>query len=927
MLIDPTVVPGLLLLAAELAVLAAVGFLVVRVALGQTDDLLAMAQGLVVGIGLWGLMVNLAMFVLPGMAGATAGWIATLAIGAALAWRAPHRIRARRRAVAGFAVVALALFIIFLAGRQFVSNPDAAIHHGLIATMRAGGPHPPELPWHPGLAAPYHYGFDLLVGLLTPPFGPDPAFVTELLGAYVWMSYALVVGTLLLRGGSWAAVAILAPLLLAVGTQSLLFASPGVVQVPVPAGVPEPGLRASLGTVFVDGVDTSISVPPNIWRPFFPLAYVMALVVLERAAHGNGGRRWPRQVALALLVGFLGLVDEAVAPIVLALWGAFEVVALVKDRRERQGRREAVLVGVGGPALAALLLATGGGVLTGVLFGQAEGAFSLGWIGDTSLRPPLASFAALPGGVGLLGLGPAVVAGGAALLARRDRLSLALAAGSGAFLVAALTLQYEFGQHDLTRLDGHARNFGLLALLLALSGRIQDLRPRWQLVAGALIAGLVVWPAIVSPVRALGLAAAEGIELSNVDPNQRGRREVFTRFSSERIAGYIRDHTPVDARVLSPNPVHMSNATGRPNASGFSQAVQYVYGAGPDYLDAIRYLDPAAIRRMDIAYVHATDAWTAELPDRAQRWLDDPRLFEALVQGEAEALLRVRPAFRELEVAPAPDSYEALRRAVPDSATVYFSPATEAVQALRLASALPQARLAGVLRPGHVHLRTNFGIEPLGDDVPSLVVVPRWFTPSVFPSESRQPVWWNDWVAAYSPDGLVEPVMPFTAPAAPPVSVEVSDGRITDGRVRFTVSLTNRDPDRWNGQDWLVVPTRASVPEFPGFGGPGAVRWMPGEFGSAPGIQVVPYEFDARSGGLVARPEDDRAAARGDSGGAALGAGRWTLVLRLNRAVDRGSHVAHEPVAFIPVLRVELSESGDMTYEVYEGDLNARLRP
>ena len=50
MTVDPAVLPGLLLLAAELGVLAAVGFVVARVALRQTDDRLALAQGLVIGL-------------------------------------------------------------------------------------------------------------------------------------------------------------------------------------------------------------------------------------------------------------------------------------------------------------------------------------------------------------------------------------------------------------------------------------------------------------------------------------------------------------------------------------------------------------------------------------------------------------------------------------------------------------------------------------------------------------------------------------------------------------------------------------------------------------------------------------------------------------------------------------------------------------
>ena len=63
--------------------------------------------------------------------------------------------------------------------------PDPPIHLGLAATFRAGG-FPPELPWNAGTLVRYHHATDMLVGLLTPPFGPDLAFVSELLGAYAW---------------------------------------------------------------------------------------------------------------------------------------------------------------------------------------------------------------------------------------------------------------------------------------------------------------------------------------------------------------------------------------------------------------------------------------------------------------------------------------------------------------------------------------------------------------------------------------------------------------------------------------------------------------------------------------------------------------------------------------------------------------------
>ena len=163
MTVDPGGVPGLLLLAAELLTLAGVGYVVARVALRQTDDGMALAQGLVIGPALWGLLVNFMLPMLPGRSGALAGWIVILALGIGLAWRAPRAVRLSPRRVVGFGAAALAVFWAALAVRQLLPLPDA-IHVALAATIQAGGA-PSELPWNPGLSAPYHYGPQLLTGL------------------------------------------------------------------------------------------------------------------------------------------------------------------------------------------------------------------------------------------------------------------------------------------------------------------------------------------------------------------------------------------------------------------------------------------------------------------------------------------------------------------------------------------------------------------------------------------------------------------------------------------------------------------------------------------------------------------------------------------------------------------------------------------
>ena len=267
----------------------------------------------------------------------------------------------------------------------------------------------------------------------------------------------------------------------------------------------------------------------------------------------------------------------------------------------------------------------------------------------------LGRFDRLPGGVALLGLGPLAVGGIAVLLARRDRLVLALAAGTSMLLLASLVLHYEPYPWDLVRLEGHAGNLALWALLVAIGIRLNQLRSmRWRYIAGAALVGLVVWPTIAAPVHSLRLALDNGVELAKAGPNR----------IAPDIAAYIRNHTAIDARVFSPHFREMNYATGRPNASGFAGLVHLNPSQGPQFRDVIGYLEPAAVRRLSFDYIHAPDSWVDGLPNEAADRLNDPKFFEHLVRDRSESLYRVLPAFLSLDTPPAPGSYEALRQAV-----------------------------------------------------------------------------------------------------------------------------------------------------------------------------------------------------------------------------------------------------------------------
>ena len=336
MTVDLSVVPGLLFLLAELVALAAVGYVIVRVAVGETDHRVALAQGLVVGPAIWGVVVNLIMYALPGMPGAVAGWILVLVLAAVLVWRSRNAVRPRLRTAAIFATAALALFWIALASRQTLGIPDVWLHIGLAASIREGA-FPPELPWNPGTPAPYHHGAYLLNGLLAPPFGLDLHFSEKFLSVYVWTGLFLIVATALWRRGSGFATLIAAPLLLTAGALVRVVGEPAsIVEVPIPAEVPAAGLRSSLMDIFWPSIEVlgsaSHSALPNIWKPALTLSYALSFVVLWRAAHA-GRRSWLSVTTLAFLVGFMGITSPTLTPIVLILWAGLEAMHLFQSRR------------------------------------------------------------------------------------------------------------------------------------------------------------------------------------------------------------------------------------------------------------------------------------------------------------------------------------------------------------------------------------------------------------------------------------------------------------------------------------------------------------------------------------------------------------------------------------------------------------------
>jgi len=571
-----------------------------------------------------------------------------------------------------------------------------------------------------------------------------------------------------------------------------------------------------------------------------------------------------------------------------------------------------------------------GGVITGVLTESAgAGELAVAWPTDPRSRSAVTSLSPVAGGLGLFGLGSLVVMTAAIVLARRDRLILLLAASFAVFLTAALILRYEAAPHDLGRFDGHARNFALLALMLALSTRLAGLRPRRRSVAAVLIVGLVIWPTIAIPAGKVGLAIGHGVQLANAQPGPREfgdfhwwrGRHVITRFPSDQIADWIHDRARPDARVLSPIPHAMTVTTGRPNASGFTQFLHPRPATGPEYLDSIRYLEPAAIQRLGFTYIHAPDSWIDSLPNRAKCWLADPELFELLVRDGSQALYRIGPGFLRLEVPPTPGAYEALREAVPDQSTVYLSHANGSLNTFRALAVLPQSELMGLpdeaaLHIPNLHLQADVRPTPLQNESADFVVTAAQLGPSMFQPGARRPVFWNEEIAVYAPDGAIAAVRD---PPARPFTVHLRDAQATDGRLAFTATLADTSGAGWTGQDWLVVPADASPWALPRIRPTDpAAQWYAGQASPRPGTVTHRYEFDPQSVTLRLRDEQ-RDAVHLDSSGEKLEPGVWILAVRLRSA--------YQLAAFIPVARVVVTESGNVSYEAYEGEYGVKPSP
>ncbi len=857
---------GLLLFAVTLLGLAGGGAVLARGGFREANPNFALSAGLFIGPAVWLALLNAFFYLVPsavGVALASAAWLGLVGL---TYWRARLRfVRPSPRTGALLALqttILVGLALAALANRQHVGYPDETWTVPLAATMLRGN-FPPVSPWAPDLAATYHYGASLAAVGLHVLSGLDFVLLFELLGAAAQAAVLVLIAHLLWRlpHGQWVALPVVVLLL---GRGAKVFSQvPWLVNIVVPAGPPGPGLRASLREIYVPPGDPASGIlaggPPQIELLQYPVAIGLGLVVAHYAATGGGGR--VAGLLLGVLLATAGLLETST----MLVFGTAVLVLGWTGSSSRTAAR-AWQVPTITLTVAAPLAIAAGGVISDTLFRSTALAVAAAGIefapASVWERVTPGDLETLTGGVGVLRVAawPVLALALLAALLARNRLALALAAAGAAAWLGFRLLDYRFSD-DIVRLDMFARVFGVLALAFAIAS-IRRRIPR-PAAAGAalLVLGFVAWPSAASLLVPTAANLGRGIDLSaglEIVDSPRQLTEVGLRRTRltpslvgaaniiEAAAGL-----PGATRVLSTDPSAFAAATGLLTPFTTLRALQYVPIAGPEYLDAIRTLAPAALRRMDVAYLHLAQGAPPSLPAAARSALDGSREFRLIAgRPQGPALYRVEDAARLADRSAPTHTYLALEAAIPPRARVYVSPALGGEARNRIFYALRDRDLYGALGEAG-HARLQFQIAPLSAGVPlDYVALPATSAPLNFDLVHAVAVWAGDGVRVYRLPS--EGVAPSQSSAARAVTLHPL--AVEGLRLRF--SLAYRAADRsaqFTGVEWLVYAADAPPYFEPRAGdvGDNVRQWFAGQIGSGTVAAAFIYEYDHERGTLT----------------------------------------------------------------------------
>ena len=884
----------------QLLLLAAVGTGIIRAVWPQIAPNIAWSAGLLVGPALFAAVTALGMYVFPGVPGVVVGWVVSLVPAAVLTRRLALRTLWPGWRVAG---VWLAVFVVALAARQQYWIPDALVHTPLSASLMAGA-FPPRFPWTPDLPAIYHFLPELAIGALNAGFGPGLVLTTEIVGAFVAAGLAvLVMAVAADLGASRLAMAVVLPLLLSPGLWTLLFGErPPAVQAAIPVGLPAAGLRAALGSLYVPDLAAAArtpaeAAPPNIINPHFiwshGLAVTAALLATARARHTLTGA-----LILALVISALSAIDETVFVALLLALGAYAAVRVLRDRSHWQRQ---------GPMVLALVVGTGlaivqGGVLTDLIFHASAG------LDLARLRAPdpklawLGGVRTIGGGLGALTIGTVamlVVSAAAAYRAKSTALAILVAMALALFAGFAL-IQFPASPADIARLEGHALNLSAIALAVVLAAAATRLRRRAAWYSGGLVvAGLIVWPTIANSVGRIAEAIADGPRLYVAGSRPTEGRGSFSARASvdaqiakrQALLDAIAATASPGERILTAQVTVVTAGTGQPAPLGYAEWPHYLGLHGPEYQDALRFLDREALNELDIAFLHVDAAMLSVMTDDARRRLESPSEFQLVFQSAGpriDALYAVVPQTGDSRD-PDPSSF----RAFADLAAGRRVLISSAVHPLKRLPLFYTVRSSDSLfgqwgDPGH--FRRDVRIQPPTGAPVDLIVLPDALYPSPLDPVHRVPVWTHDRTRVHDLTASVQGQGP-----APPIRV---DGHSLLSSSGIQIASMPEWSEDWTGTDWVLYREAE-----PGTGVPAILqrgeRWFPGQLATNYPGQRIAIRFNASRGQLEHLGADGGWSAVGDARGP-LPAGSYVLTLRFS------TH--GRPVYFVPIAVMSLGD-------------------
>ena len=877
---DPIAAAGTVWVLGQLLLLAAVGTGIIRTVWPQITPNIAWSAGLLVGPALFAAVTALGMYAFPGVPGVVVGWVVSLVFGAVVTRRL-----ALRTLWPGWQVVGvwLAIFVVALAARQQYWIPDANSHAPLSASLMAGV-FPPRFPSTPDLPAIYHFLPELAIGALNLGFGPGLVLTTEILGAFVAAGFAvLVMAVARDLDASRLAMAVALPLLLSPGLWTLVLYvdRPAAVQIAIPVGVPEAGLRAALASLYVPDISAPATspveaAPPNIINPHFiwshGLALTAALLATVRARHALTST-----LIFALVISALSGIDETVFVALLLGLSGYVAVGVLRDRSHWQRQVSLVMGLVAGAGLAVVQ----GGVLSDLIFHAPAG------VDVVTLRAPapqpawLGGVKSIGGGLGAVTLGTvAMLVASAAAAYRVKSAALAILVAMALALFAGFALiHYPASPADTARLEGHAISLSAVALAVGLAAAATRLRHRAALYGGVLVvAGLMVWPTTTDSVGRIAEPIADGPRLyvagtrgeptgsfssrSPLDAEIEQRQALLDAISAAAAPGQ---------RILTAQVMVVTVGTGQPAPLGYAEWPHNLGLHGPEYQDALRFLDRAALNELGIEFIHVDEAMRSVMSDDAKRRLATPAEFQLIFQSAGphrDALYAVIP--------PTGDSRE------PDPASFRAFADLAAGRRVLISSAVhPLARLPlfYTLRSssslfGHWgdpgHFRRDVRIQPPAGTSVDLVVLPDTLYPSPLDPAHRTPAWTANRTRVYDLTASVAGQAP-----RPPIGV---DGPSILSSSGIEVTSLPEWSEAWTGTDWVLYREAE-----PGSGVPAMLergeRWYPGQLAPKNPGQRVTIRFDGSRGQLEYLGADGGWSAVGDARGA-LPDGSYVLTLR-----------------------------------------------